>query len=105
MNNNSDCGITRALDVIGGKWTILIVRDLLTGPKRFGELEQSLAGISPRTLACRLKELEEDGVLQRDCNGGHHPVYSLTAKGESLHEIIDQMRDWGDVALPQNSSV
>jgi DNA-binding HxlR family transcriptional regulator len=93
-----DCGIAKALEVIGGKWTLLIVRDLLERPCRFGELEQSLMGISPRTLALRLKELEADGVLHRDCTGGEsHPVYRLTEKGYSLQNILNQMRTWGEV--------
>ena len=91
------CGITKALEVIGGKWTVLIVRDLLEGPRRFSELEHSLAGSSPRTLALRLKELEHDGVLQRDCSAGlAHPIYCLSTKGRSLQEIVDQMRTWGE---------
>ncbi len=91
------CGITKALEVIGGKWTVLIVRDLLEGPRRFSELEHSLVGISPRTLALRLKELEHDGVLTRNCDGGDaHPIYLLTDKGRSLQRILDQMRTWGE---------
>jgi len=93
-----ECGIAKALDVIGGKWTLLIVRDLLDRPRRFGELEQSLVGISPRTLALRLKELETDGVLRRDCSGGEsHPIYRLTDKGNSLQSILAQLRSWGEV--------
>jgi DNA-binding HxlR family transcriptional regulator len=92
-----DCGIAKALEVIGGKWTLLIVRDLIEQPRRFGELEQSLAGISPRTLTIRLKELEADGVLRRDCSAGEfHPLYRLTDKGSSLHILLDQLRRWGD---------
>lgn len=91
-----DCGIAKALEVIGGKWTLLIIRDLIERPRRFGELEQSLAGISPRTLTIRLKELEADGVLRRDCSAGEfHPLYRLTEKGSSLQNILDQMRRWG----------
>ena len=91
------CGVTKALEIIGGKWTVLIVRDLLEGPRRFSELEHSLSGISPRTLALRLKELEHDGVLNRDCSGGvAHPIYLLSDKGRSLHLIVDQMRTWGE---------
>ncbi len=94
--NTTSCGITKALEVIGGKWTLLIIRDLLDKPRRFGELESSLEGISPRTLAIRLKELEHDGVLKRDCSAGEaHPVYHLTPKGHSLSAILDQMRTWG----------
>ena len=100
---DTDCGVTKALEVIGGKWTLLIIRDLLEGPRRFGELEHSLGGISPRTLAIRLKELEQDGVLTRDCSlGATHPMYCLTDKGRSLQEILDRMRAWGntEVAVP-----
>ena len=93
--DQSNCGIKRALEVIGGKWTLLIVRDLLDGPRRFSQLEESLAGISPRTLAARLKELEADDVITRDCSTGH-PVYSLTAGGQALSSILDQMRSWGE---------
>lgn len=98
-NAQKTCGVTRALEVIGGKWTMLIVRDLMEAPRRFGELEHSLGGISPRTLAIRLKELEHDGVLERDCSAGPaHPVYRLTEKGTSLSAILEQMRRWGESA-------
>jgi DNA-binding HxlR family transcriptional regulator len=100
VSNKTDCGITKALEVIGGKWTLLIVRDLMETPCRFGELEASLEGISPRTLAIRLKELEQDGVLTRDCSAGpSHPVYRLTGKGRSLNHILDQMRAWGEAKV------
>ena len=95
-----DCGIAKTLEIIGGKWTMLIIRDLLEGSRRFGELENSLGGISPRTLAQRLKELEQDGILERDCSSGDsHPIYRLTEKGRSLQSILDQMRAWGKVAV------
>jgi DNA-binding HxlR family transcriptional regulator len=78
----------------------LVIRDLLEQPRRFSELESSLDGISPRTLAIRLKELEHDGVLLRDCSAGEaHPVYRLTEKGHSLSTIIEQMRSWGETAV------
>jgi DNA-binding HxlR family transcriptional regulator len=94
------CGVSRALEIIGGKWTLLIIRDLLYGPRRFSELETSLTGISPRTLALRLKELEQSGVLTRDCSAGPaHPRYCLTLQGRKLSNIIDQMRSWGE-SLP-----
>jgi len=96
----TSCGITKALEVIGAKWTLLIIRDLLERPRRFGELESSLEGISPRTLAIRLKELDHDGVITRDCSAGEaHPVYRLTPKGHSLSTILDQMRAWGMAAV------
>ena len=103
MNHEISCGIAKTLEVLGGKWTILIVRDLLEGPRRFSELEHSLAGISPRTLAARLKELENDGILDRNCDSGH-PVYSLTERGRTLHTILNQLKRWGDSSnVPQPS--
>ena len=99
MNDHTGCGITKTMEILGGKWTILIVRDLLESERRFSELEHSLVGISPRTLAIRLKELEEDNIITRDCATGH-PVYSLTKRGHSLHGILDTMREWGDDPAP-----
>lgn len=94
------CGISRTLEVIGAKWTVLIVRDLLEQPRRFSELEHSLTGISPRTLAQRLRELEHCSVLARDCSGGDaHPLYRLTDKGRSLSAILDHMREWGEAEV------
>jgi DNA-binding HxlR family transcriptional regulator len=94
-HESSTCGISQALATIGGKWTLLIVRDLLQGQRRFSELEESLNGISPRTLAARLKELEADEIVTRDCSSGH-PIYALTERGRSLSAILDQMRQWGN---------
>ncbi len=100
VEKTKSCGITKALEIIGAKWTLLIIRDLLDKPRRFGELERSLEGISPRTLAIRLKELEHDGVLKRDCSAGEaHPMYCLTDKGHSLSTIVDQLRTWGVSAV------
>ncbi len=93
---HQNCGITKTLEVIGAKWTMLILRDLLEGPKRFSELERSLTGISTRTLAQRLEELSMEGVVARECEDHAHPMYHLTEKGQSLHGIVDQMRIWGE---------
>jgi len=99
LQDTKNCGIAKALEIIGAKWTLLIIRDLLVRPRRFSELEVSLDHISPRTLAIRLKELEHDGVLLRDCSAGDaHPVYRLTNKGRSLSDILDQMNAWGETA-------
>ncbi len=97
MKDNTSCGIAKTMETLGGKWTILIIRDLLEGERRFSELEHSLVGISPRTLALRLKELEGDNIITRNCATGH-PVYSLTERGHSLHGILDTMRHWGEGA-------
>ena len=92
------CGVEKTLKTIGRKWTILIIRDLCEGTKRFGELHRSLDGISPRTLALRLKQLEKEGIIKRKAfqEIPLHVEYSLTSKGNSLREIIDRMRQWGE---------
>ena len=98
MTNQTNCGIAKTMETLGGKWTILLVRDLLEDDRRFSDLQRSLVGISPRTLATRLKELEEDGIITRSCTSGH-PIYSLTERGHSLHGILDKMRRWGEAAV------
>jgi len=84
-------------DVVCGKWTLLLVRDLAAGTSRFCELERSLAGISPRTLSLRLRALEEEGIVERQSFGEVPPrvEYALTRKGLALLPIIDGMRDYG----------
>ena len=92
-----ECSIEKALDVLGGKWTFLIIRDLQGGIKRFGELRKSLVGVSPKTLSERLKELEEKGVVTRTAYATIPPMveYALTEKGQSLQPIIKAMKLWG----------
>lgn len=92
-----ECSIEKALDILGGKWTFLIIRDLFDGVKRFGELRKSLAGVSPKTLADRLKELEQKGVVTRTAYPTIPPTvtYELTEKGMSLKPIIKEMKLWG----------
>jgi DNA-binding HxlR family transcriptional regulator len=84
-------------DLICGKWTILIIRDLAEGCSRFCELERSLAGISPRTLSLRLRALEEEGILVRKTFPEVPPrvEYSLTAKGHALLPLVEDMRRYG----------
>ncbi|QNK40116.1 helix-turn-helix transcriptional regulator [Caproicibacter fermentans] len=88
-----ECSIEKTLEVLDGKWTFLIIRDLFDGVKRFGELKKSLEGISPKTLSVRLKELEAKGVVLRTA----YPTveYTLTEKGNSLKPIIIAMKLWG----------
>lgn len=91
------CPVETALRVIGGKWTLLILRDLLTGPKRFGELRKSLGGVSPKTLSLRLRELEHDGILTRTVYP-EVPLrveYALTPAGSTLSDVIEVLRHWG----------
>lgn len=75
--------------LIGGKWTIPLIRDLASGRHRFSELERSLQGISPRTLSLRLRTLEQAGIVTRS------PHYTLTEKGEALLPLIEDMRAYG----------
>ena len=83
--------------MIGSKWTLLVIRDLATGTKRFNELEKSLQGISAKTLSERLRSLEQEGILVRQAFAEIPPrvEYSLTEKGEALLTLIDSMREYG----------
>src|SRR6185437_7070515 len=96
------CAVAATAEIIGAKWTALLVHDLSEGPRRFSELERSCQGISPRTLAERLRALEADGILERESYPETPPrvEYSLTAKGQSLLPIIDAMREFGHEWLP-----
>ena len=98
MPNDPSCPVCRTADIVCGKWTLLLVRDLAEGCSRFCELERSLAGISPRTLSLRLRALEEEGIVERQTFAEVPPrvEYSLTPKGEALIPIIDGMRDYGE---------
>jgi DNA-binding HxlR family transcriptional regulator len=90
--------IAAAMDVIGSKWTALILRDLTSGPKRFCELERSLEGISPRTLSQRLIDLEKHQIVTKQ-NFAEVPPrteYTLTQKGIDLVPVLKQMAMWGD---------
>jgi DNA-binding HxlR family transcriptional regulator len=91
------CPVARTAEIIGNKWTPLIVRDLAHGQKRFSELERSLHGISPKTLSERLKRLEESQVVDRHCFAEVPPrvEYTLTEKGHALLPVIDSMRAFG----------
>lgn len=86
------CGIARALDVIGERWALLIVRELLYGPKRFSDLRVAL-GMSPNVLSQRLTELEASGVVERRQAGT--VLYELSAWGYELHPILLQLGRWG----------
>ena len=91
------CPVTACAEILSGKWTILLVRDLAEGRSRFSELERSLEGISPRTLSLRLRALEEHGIVERRTFPEVPPrvEYSLTAKGKALAPIIEDMRTYG----------
>jgi DNA-binding HxlR family transcriptional regulator len=91
------CPVCATADIVCGKWTILVIRDLAEGRSRFCELERSLAGISPRTLSLRLRALEEQGIVERQTFPEVPPrvEYSLTPKGEALVPLIEDMRRYG----------
>jgi DNA-binding HxlR family transcriptional regulator len=91
------CPVTACAEILSGKWTILLIRDLADGRTRFGELERSLEGISPRTLSLRLRALEEHGIVERRTFPEVPPrvEYSLTEKGRALVPIIEDMRTYG----------
>lgn len=91
------CPVARTAQIISRKWTLLIIRDLTTGVKRFNQLERSLQGISPKTLSERLRSLEEEGVIVRQTFAEVPPrvEYSLTEKGHDLVDVIESMRRFG----------
>jgi DNA-binding HxlR family transcriptional regulator len=95
--SNSRCPVCRTADIVCGKWTLLVIRDLADGRSRFCELERSLEGISPRTLSLRLRALEEEGIVERHTFPEVPPrvEYALTEKGEALVPLIDDMRRYG----------
>jgi DNA-binding HxlR family transcriptional regulator len=95
--SNSRCPVCRTADVVCGKWTLLVIRDLAAGSARFCELERSLEGISPRTLSLRLRALEEEGIVERNTFPEVPPrvEYELTEKGQALVPLIEDMRRYG----------
>jgi DNA-binding HxlR family transcriptional regulator len=97
MGSNETCPVCHTAEIISGKWTLLVIRDLADGCSRFCELERSLGGISPRTLSLRLRALEAEGIVQRRTYPEVPPrvEYRLTAKGMALVPLIDQMRHYG----------
>ncbi|MGE0065997.1 MAG: winged helix-turn-helix transcriptional regulator [Solirubrobacterales bacterium] len=94
---NSTCPVCRTAEIVCGKWTLLLIRDLAAGNSRFCELERSLEGISPRTLSLRLRALEEEGIVERHTYPEVPPrvEYALTRKGEALVPLVEDMRQYG----------
>ncbi|TMB10982.1 MAG: helix-turn-helix transcriptional regulator [Deltaproteobacteria bacterium] len=92
------CPVARTLDVVGERWTILILRDLfLKGPRRFQDFQESLAGVAPNTLSARLKDLEAAGFIERKVYSEHPPrlEYHLTERGKSFGPVMRALREWG----------
>jgi DNA-binding HxlR family transcriptional regulator len=97
MASQDTCPVCATAEVVCGKWTLLVIRDLADGRSRFCELERSLQGISPRTLSLRLRALEEEGIVERQTFPEVPPrvEYALTEKGMALVPLIEDMRAYG----------
>ena len=97
-NDLPACPVETTLMLIGDKWKVLILRDLLPGTKRFGELKKSLGSVSQKVLTAQLRQMEESGLLTRKVYAEVPPrvEYSLTALGLSLRPILDAMQTWGE---------
>lgn len=101
------CPIEKAVTVLDGKWTLLILRELFTGTRRFGEIREALPGISPKTLSERLRGMETQGLVHREVFA-EVPLrveYSLTPLGLTLDPIIQSLREWGTAWADQTSLV
>jgi len=81
--------------VVGEKWSLLVVRDLLAGPRRFSDLRRSLSTITPKWLSARLRALEVDGIVEREERGQREVWYRLTPKGQALEPVFDALLVWG----------
>ena len=92
-----NCPIARTLDIVGERWTLLIVRDLLSGTKRFQDFQERLPGMAPNVLSARLKTLEAHGLVRRDFYSDHPPraSYTLTDRGRELGVVVLALGRWG----------
>lgn len=99
------CPVEITLALISNKWKVLIMRDLLSGAKRFGELKKSLDGISQKVLTAQLRQMEESGLLTRTVypEVPPHVEYTLTALGYSLEPVLDALRLWGEAYRTANT--
>lgn len=97
-----NCALARASDVIGERWSLLLIRDLLVGPKRFGELQQSLRGIGTNLLSSRLRELAAAGIIERLDNSDSPHCYGLTEAGMALETTLLSLVRWGLIYGPEN---
>ena len=98
VKNLPACPVETTLNLIGDKWKVLILRDLLPGTKRFGELKKSIGNVSQKVLTAQLRAMEESGLLTRKVYAEVPPrvEYTLTELGYSLKPILDAMRNWGE---------
>lgn len=97
LNDLPECPVETTLTLIGSKWKVLILRDLLTGTRRFGELKKSIGGVSQKVLTAQLRDMEACGLLTRRVYAEVPPKveYTLTDLGQSLRPILEAMSDWG----------
>lgn len=96
-NHQTECHVETTLKLIGGRWKVLILRELTNGIKRFGELHRGLDGITQKMLTQQLREMEGDGIISREVYPQVPPKveYSLTPLGESLKPVLKAMHEWG----------
>lgn len=104
LEQNGICPVATTIDLLSSKWKVLIVRDLLTGTKRYSELKQSVVGISQKMLTQSLREMETDGLVTRHVFAVIPPKveYSLSGVGSSMRPVIETMANWGSAYLDQN---
>lgn len=98
------CPVEKTLTLIGDKWKVLILRDLMPGTKRFGELKKSIGHVSQKVLTAQLRDMEENGLLHRRTYAEVPPrvEYSLTDLGRSLKPVLDALQEWGARYKAQN---
>lgn len=92
------CPVETTLTLIGDKWKVLILRDLISGTRRFGELKKSIGSVSQKVLTAKLRDMEESGLVKRKVYAEVPPrvEYSLTDTGKSLEPVLDAMKNWGE---------
>lgn len=100
------CPVARTLDIVGERWTLLILRDLVvSGPRKFQDFQRNLPSVSPNTLSARLKTLEAAGIVERRFYDQHPPraEYVLTEKGAELRPVLRALRAWGERHAPPSN--
>lgn len=99
------CPVETTLTLIGDKWKVLILRDLMSGTKRFGELKKSIGSVSQKVLTAQLRDMEQNGLVHREVFAEVPPrvEYSLTELGRSLKPILDAMWNWGEEFKARNA--
>ena len=102
----SPCGVERALSIVGAKWALLVLHNLMPGPRRFGELLRLIPAASPKMLSARLRDLEELGLLTRTAHAEIPPrvEYALTDAGRTVWPIVDALDRWGRKLRPRRRS-